>query len=61
MLHSTNGGDIEPTKLQCNVGSLSYSEGVFKAKLPSDLRVNYALNCKLLDENFYEMRWNCDD
>ena len=44
MLHSTNGGDIEPTKLQCNVGALSYSEGVFKAKLPSNLRVNYALN-----------------
>ena len=44
MLHSTNGGDIEPTKLQCNVGSLSYSEGILKAKLPSDLRVNYALN-----------------
>ena len=61
MLHSTNGGDIEPTKLQCNVGSLSYSEGVFKAKLPSNLRVNYALNCDLQMLNQKEMRWNCDD
>ena len=61
MLHSTNGGDIEPTKLQCNVGSLSYSEGIFKAKLPSDLRVNYALNSDLCEKNYSEMRWNCDD
>ena len=61
MLHSTNGGDIEPTKLQCNVGSLSYSEGVFKAKLPSNLRVIYALNSDKHEKNFYEMRWTCDD
>lgn len=61
MLHSTNGGDIEPTKLQCNVGSLSYSEGIFKAKLPSDLRVIYALNLGLHEKNYDEMRWNCDD
>ena len=52
MLHSTNGGDIEPTKLQCNVGSLSYSEGIFKAKLPSDLRVTYALNADEHENEF---------
>lgn len=56
MLHSMNGGDVEPTKQSCHVGSLSYSEGIFKADLPSDLRQNDALN-----ETFPIMHYDGND